>query len=110
MKIFDSLSHIICSHYRKVLLVAFAMLLISGFFAERIQMQLHFSDLLPEGLPQVEEFNQIITDFHSASAIFIGIEGENREELVQSAEELAPILAELDNVHRVDYRVDTDFI
>ncbi len=110
MKIFDSLSHIICSHYRKVLLVAFAMLLISGFFAERIQMQLHFSDLLPEGLPQVEEFNQIITDFHSASAIFIGIEGENREELVQSAEELAPILAELDNVRRVDYRVDTDFI
>ena len=110
MKIFARLSESICFHYGKILLMALAMLLISGFFAGRLEMQLHFSDLLPQGLPQVAEFDRIITDFHSASAIFIGVEGEDEGELVRVAEELAPILAGLDNVRRVDYRVDTDFI
>ena len=47
MKIFARLSQSICFHYGKILLVALAMLLISGFFAGRLEMQLHFSDLLP---------------------------------------------------------------
>jgi predicted RND superfamily exporter protein len=110
MKIFDRLTHLICLHYKKVLLVAFVMLLVSGFFASRIKIQVQFSDMLPAEIPQVAEFNRIITDFHSASAIFVGIEGEDEKELVQAAEELVPILAGLKNVRRVDYQVDTDFI
>lgn len=110
MKIFDWLSHFICLHYKKILLVAFAILLVSGFFASRIIMKVHFADMLPAEIPQVAEFRRIITDFHSASSIFIGIEGEDKEEIVRAAEEIAPILAPLNNVRRIDYRVDTDFI
>ena len=110
MKIFDGIAHFICLHYKKVLLVALMMLLVSGFFASRIIMKVHFADMLPAGIPQVAEFRRIITDFHSASSIFVGIEGEDKEELVRAAEEITPTLTQLDNVRRVDYRVNTDFI
>jgi len=109
-KVFDTLASGIYHHHRKILLAAVILLFISGFFASKIVMKVHFAEMLPEGEPQVEEFNRIITDFYAASSIFIVIEGENEEELVRAAADLAPILAEIDNVRRVDYRLDTDFI
>ncbi|MCL0074124.1 MMPL family transporter [Dehalococcoidia bacterium] len=109
-KVFDTLASGIYRHHRKILLAAVILLFISGFFASRIVMQVHLAGMLPEEKPQVEEFNRIIADFYAASRIFVVIEGENEGELTRAAAELAPILAEVDNVRRVDYRIDTDFI
>ncbi|MCL0099155.1 hypothetical protein M1O16_04915, partial [Dehalococcoidia bacterium] len=109
-KVFDTLASGIYHHHRKILLAAVILLFISGFFASRIVIEVHLAGMLPEEKPQVEEFNRIIADFYAASRIFVVIEGENEGELTRAAAELAPILAEVDNVRRVDYRIDTDFI
>jgi predicted RND superfamily exporter protein len=109
-KVVDILASGIYHHHRKILLAAVILLFISGFFASRIVMVVHFAEMLPEGEPQVEEFNRIITDFYAGSLIFVAIEGGSEDKLAEAAAELAPILGQVHNVRRVDYRIDTDFI
>lgn len=82
---------------------------IAAGLATNLKLEMHFKNLMPQDHPMVQEFNQIIDDYSTASLIIIAARGEEGE-LKQFADELAPkIKAMTEYVQRVEYKLDRDF-
>lgn len=89
--------------------VALVITAIAAGLATNLKLEMHFKNLMPQDHPMVEEFNQIIEDYSTASLIIIAARGEEGE-LKQFADELAPkIEAMTEYVQRVDYKLERDF-
>ncbi|MFC2084830.1 MMPL family transporter, partial [Bacteroidota bacterium] len=68
--------------------------IILGGFAGQITITMDTKDMLPEGDPKVELFNQLIDEFSSVTSIIVVAQGE--EERIKSfADELAPKMLKL---------------
>ncbi len=88
---------------------ALVITVIAAGLATNLKLEMHFKNLMPQDHPMVEEFNQIIEDYSTASLIIIAARGQEGE-LKQFADELAPkIEAMTEYVQRVDYKLERDF-
>ncbi len=76
---------------------------------QQLKIEMHFKNLMPQNHPMVQEFNQIVDDFSTATLIIVAARGKEGE-LKQFADELAPqIEAMTEYVQRVDYKLERDF-
>ncbi len=83
---------------------------IAGGLASRLKLTMHFKNLMPQNHPMVQEFNQVIDDYSTASMIIIAATGEEKD-LKQFADEIAGKVAALkESIKRVDYKLERDFI
>ena len=89
--------------------VALVITAIAAGLATNLKLEMHFKNLMPQGHPMVQGFNQIVEDYSTASLIIIAARGEEGE-LKRFADELAPkIEAMREYVQRVEYKLDRDF-
>jgi predicted RND superfamily exporter protein len=73
-------------------------------------MDMRWSDLLPMQDPVAQEFDRILKEYRSASAIHIVVQGEEGQ-IKRFADIIAPQIEELNEyVERVDYVVDREFV
>ncbi len=81
----------------------------AGLAVSQLKLTMHFKNLMPQKHPMVQEFNQVIDDYSTASLIIIAARGEESQ-LKQFADELAPKVREMTNyIKRVDYKLERDF-
>ncbi len=100
-RILKILARLQADHPWRMLLVALFITVILGGFASRLSVTMRTQDLLPEGDPRVDAFNQIIDEFSSATSLFIVVQGE--EDRIKSfADDLAPRILELVDDSRND--------
>jgi uncharacterized protein len=89
--------------------IALVVTLIAAALMQQLKIEMHFKNLMPQKHPMVQEFNQIVDDFSTATLIIVAARGDETE-LKQFADELAPqIEAMTDYVQRVDYKLERDF-
>ncbi|MBN2619698.1 hypothetical protein JXB22_01305, partial [candidate division WOR-3 bacterium] len=85
------------------------LIILSLIVAQGMQMDMRWSDMLPEGDPMAQEFERIINEYKSASTILIVVQGDEME-IKRFADRIAPEIEALDEyVERVDYKLDTRF-
>ena len=94
----------------RVLLIALLVTVAAAGLMGRLELKMHFKNLMPQGHAMVEEFNRIVDDFSTATLIIVAATGEE-EELKRFADELAPQVAAMEEyVQRVDYRLEREFL
>jgi predicted RND superfamily exporter protein len=87
----------------------FVLVILSLISASDLQMDMRWSDMLPEGDPMAREFERIIKEYKSASTILIVIQGDEIE-IKRFADRIAPEIETLEEyVERVDYKLDKEF-
>ncbi|MFQ5652450.1 MAG: RND family transporter [bacterium] len=89
--------------------IALAVTVLAAGLASQLKLTMHFKNLMPQDHPMVQEFNQVIDDYSTASMIIIAARGEEAH-LKQFADELAPKVAAMtDYIQRVDYKLEREF-
>ncbi len=84
------------------------MTLCSILLAERLQLRMNWTDLLPSDHPQVRLYRDVLNRFGETS-IVIALEGE-RDSIVAMAEELEPKLQALESLHNVIGKMPVEFL
>jgi len=92
-----------------VLLGALLVTIICVALASGLKLTTRWSDLLPLKDPMVNEFNKIIEDFQSASNTIIVVQGEEKE-IKRFADDMAPLIRQMEGVKWVEYKMDKDFL
>jgi len=89
--------------------IAVIITAIAAGLMQQLKIEMHFKNLMPQKHPMVQEFNQIVDDFSTATLIIVAARGKESE-LKRFADELAPkIEAMTEFVQRVDYKLERDF-
>ena len=89
--------------------IAVMFTVVAAGLMQQLKIEMHFKNLMPQKHPMVQEFNQIVDDFSTATLIIVAARGKEGE-LKQFADELAPqIEAMTEFVQRVDYKLERDF-
>ncbi len=89
--------------------IALVITAIAAGFASNLRLETQFKNMMPQDHPMVQEFNQIIDDYSTASMIIIAAQGKEYE-LKQFADEVAPkIEAMTGYIQRIDYKLDRSF-
>ena len=105
-----ALSKLSANHPGKVIIAAILITAIAIFLAKDLYISMLWSDLLPGNDPQVKEFEKILEEYDSASNSIVVINGPEQS-IKRFADELAPHLRDLeDDVKRVTYKIEKDFI
>lgn len=87
----------------------FVLVILSLISTLDLQMDMRWSDMLPEGDPMAQEFERIINEYKSASTILIVVQGDEQE-IKRVADRIAPEIQKLkEYVERVDYKLDKEF-
>ncbi len=68
-KIFQKLAHIITTKSGYFILFSVFCTLFALGASSRLKMKTEFSDMMPKDIPQIEEFNHIMDEYTSISAI-----------------------------------------
>ncbi len=93
-KILTRLAALHAGHPWKMLTGAVVVTIVFGLLAAQLTINMQMRDLLPSGDPRVDQFNEIIDEFDSATSIIVVVQGE--EQRIKSfADDLAPRLVEL---------------
>ncbi len=120
-KIFDALASITGKYPWLVLLGALVLTVISVGLSGNLRMETRVLDLLPADDPAAVQYNDIIAQYSSASQIMVGINGEDRKEMIAVAEKIkeragAAVYTDKDAglkkpyVKRVVARADVEFL
>ncbi len=91
-KIFKLLSDLVYYHSGKVLVVSAILTILMMFASTNLKLRTELSEMLPEGISQVEQYNSAVDQFTSTSTIMITVANESgtaREEMAVFATELA---------------------
>lgn len=94
-----------------VIIVAFTLIItiIAAGLSENLKLEMQFKNLMPQDHKMVQEFNNIVDNFSTATMIIVAAKGDENE-LKMFADELAPKLRAMKKyVQRVDYRIEKDF-
>lgn len=92
------------THPWRMLVIVLIITVILAGFAGRITVTTRTSDLLPEGDPKVEVFNQILDEFLTATNLVVVVQGEETK-IKEYANTIAPLLLELkDSTHNDEYQ------
>jgi len=68
--------------------------IVFGFFASRLSITMQMKDLLPAGDPKVDNFNEIIDEFSTATSLIIVAQGEEYA-IKAFADDIAPRITQL---------------
>ncbi|UCD04985.1 MAG: MMPL family transporter [candidate division WOR-3 bacterium] len=94
----------------RVITVVLIITVLAALSASRIRMDMRWSDMLPANDPKAKEFDEIITEYKSASSFLVVVRGEE-EQIKQFADAITPEIKELTQFFsRVDYKLDKDFL
>jgi len=102
------LTHLATCRTKWTLLGVGVVTLLSLVLAERLQLKMNWTDLLPPSNHTVGLYRDILERFGEAS-IVVALEGE-RDSIVAMAQELEPRLAELPSLHNVLGQMPSDFL
>ncbi len=103
-------ARIAATHPWQVIIVVLVITVLAVFSASRIRMDMRWSDLLPMNDPKAREFDEIITEYKSASTFLIVVRGEEQQ-IKRFADAITPEIRELSQYFsRVDYKLDKEFL
>lgn len=93
-KLLKKLAYQHAIHPWRMLALVVLMTIVLGVFAGKISITMDTKDLLPEGDPKVDLFNELIDEFSSVTSIIVVAQGAE-ERIKAFADELAPKMVEL---------------
>jgi len=97
-------------HNGWVLLGALIITIVTIALASQLKLTSRWSDLLPLNDPMVQEFDQIIKEFNSASNSIIVVQGEE-DRIKAFAEDIVPRIELMgEDIKWVDYKINKDFM
>jgi predicted exporter len=103
-------ARIAATHPWRVIIAVLIITVLAVFSASRIRMDMRWSDLLPMNDPKAREFDEIITEYKSASTFLIVVRGEEQQ-IKRFADAITPEIRELSQYFsRVDYKLDKEFL
>ncbi|MBN2790544.1 MAG: MMPL family transporter [Candidatus Delongbacteria bacterium] len=99
-KFYRILAKIITKHNNKVLFTVFIITLVMIYFTAGIGIKNRIADMMPENVPVVDSFNNIIEDFTSDAVIMISINSEKKdtERMIMCANTISEDLAVIEHV------------
>jgi hopanoid biosynthesis associated RND transporter like protein HpnN len=98
------------SHPWRVIICMLVITVLAAVSASRIRMDMRWSDLLPMNDPKAREFDEIITEYKSASTFLIVVRGEEQQ-IKNFADAITPEIKQLTQYFdRVDYKIDKEFL
>ncbi|MDX1358963.1 MAG: MMPL family transporter, partial [Clostridia bacterium] len=110
-KIFKWNARLVSTRPKLILLVAFIVTIIAGFFATNLSMELSWVSMAPSDSPAVKEYEEILDNFPSLDSILILVESNNYDRLVEASRETAAAIAGLyEYVTSVVAGIETDFM
>ncbi|MFC2113053.1 RND family transporter [Bacteroidota bacterium] len=92
-----------------VLLAALVVTIITIGLAGHLKLTTRWSDLLPLNDPKVQEFEDIINDFKSASNSIIVVQGEESQIKLYS-DQIVPLIKQMDDVKWVEHKINEEFL
>ena len=93
-KILTQLADLHTSRPWTMLGISILVTLVLAVFAGQLTITMQMKDLLPSGDPKVDQFNEIIDEFATATSVIVVVQGEE-DEIKRFADDLAPRLLEL---------------
>ncbi|UCG29970.1 MAG: MMPL family transporter [candidate division WOR-3 bacterium] len=109
-KLLRNWARIAATHPWRVITVVLIIAVLAALSASRIRMDMRWSDMLPSNDPKAKEFDEIITEYKSASTFLIVVRGEEQQ-IKQFADAITPEIKGLTQFFsRVDYKLDKDFL
>ena len=109
-KLLSNWARIAATHPWRVITVVLIITVLAALSASRIRMDMRWSDMLPANDPKAREFDEIITEYKSASTFLIVVRGEEQQ-IKRFADAITPEINELTQFFsRVDYKLDKDFL
>jgi predicted RND superfamily exporter protein len=103
-------ARIAASHPWRVIIAVLIVTVLAAFSAFRTRMDMRWSDLLPMNDPKAKEFDEIITEYKSASTFLIVVRGEEQQ-MKKFADAISPQIKGLPQFFsRVDYKLDKEFL
>jgi hopanoid biosynthesis associated RND transporter like protein HpnN len=109
-KLLRNWARIAATHPWRVITVVLIITVLAALSASRIRMDMRWSDMLPANDPKAREFDEIITEYKSASTFLIVVRGEEQQ-IKRFADAITPEIKELTQFFsRVDYKLDKDFL
>ncbi len=107
-KILKKLASWHASHPWRMLIIVSVITVILAAFANQLTVTTRTSDLLPEGDPKVEVFNEILEEFLTATNLVVVVQGEESR-IKECADRIAPLLLELkDSTHNEEYQSEVN--
>ena len=98
------------THPWRVIVAVMIITVFAAISASRIRMDMRWSDLLPMNDPKARMFDEIITEYKSASTFLIVVRGEEQR-IKNFADAITPEIKKLTEFfHRVDYKLDKEFL
>jgi len=98
------------THPWRVIICVLIVAVLAAVSASRIRMDMRWSDLLPMNDPKAREFDEIITEYKSASTFLIVVRGEEQQ-IKNFADAITPEIRRLTQFFdRVDYKLDKEFL
>jgi hypothetical protein len=98
------------THPWRVIIGVLIITILAAVSASRIRMDMRWSDLLPMDDPKAREFDEIISEYKSASTFLVVVRGEEQQ-IKNFADAITPEIMKLTQFfHRVDYKLDKEFL
>ncbi|UCF70755.1 MAG: MMPL family transporter [candidate division WOR-3 bacterium] len=109
-RLLRSWARITASHPWRVIIGVLIVTVLAAISASQLRMDMRWSDLLPMNDPKAREFDEIITEYKSASTFLVVIRGEEQQ-MKQFADAIAQDILHLKQYFsRVDYKLDKEFL
>ncbi len=96
-RFFRLLAILTTRHNRRVLIGCIAATVVFVLVSGRLTMKTQLTDMLPKGMPQIEEFVKIVDEYKSAMTVMLTIESKSKdvEAMKQCAEDLSSRLEKI---------------
>ncbi len=108
-RLLKSWARFAATHPWRVIIGLLIIAVLAAISASRIKLEMRWSDLLPMNDPKAREFDEILTEYKSASTFMVVVRGEEQK-IKQFADVVAPQILKLDRYFsRVDYKLDKEF-
>jgi uncharacterized protein len=89
--------------------VTLLITLLMASVAGRLELKMQFKNMMPQSHPTVQEYDQIVDHYSSATNIIVAVKGDEKS-IKAFADELAPELRNMtEYISRVDYTLDREF-
>ncbi|MDA3838410.1 MAG: MMPL family transporter [Candidatus Delongbacteria bacterium] len=99
-KLYKFLTKIITKHNNKVLWTVFLITLAMIYFTTQIGIKNRIADMMPDNVPEIESFNNIIEDFTSDAIIMISINSDSKDtdRMIECADTISKDMAVIEHI------------